>query len=197
MSGLSTKHVVLGLVVERAGYGYDLQQRIDARLGFLGLCESAVYKILERLEAEGWIEEADQRRIGVTRRGAPRVMYRATGLGRERFKEWIAAPCERAVLRDELQAKLTVADQEDLPDLLAITAAQERGCLIELAELRLRQPVLAHAVELDVSWHDAATLMVDDFRLRALQTLVEWLDVICELMEERIRRTSETTRRSA
>ena len=52
--------------------------------------------------------------------------------------------------------------------------------------------MLAHAVEPDVPWHDAATMMVDDFRLRALQTLVEWLDAICELMQERIRRMSET-----
>ena len=115
MSGLSTRHVVLGLLVERPGYGYDLQQRIDARLGFLRLSESAVYKILERLEREAWIEEAGQRRIGITRRGAPRVMYRATALGLDQFRAWMATPCERALLRDELQAKLTVADPEDLP----------------------------------------------------------------------------------
>jgi DNA-binding PadR family transcriptional regulator len=197
MSGLSTRHVVLGLLVERPGYGYDLQQRIDARLGFLGLSESAVYKILERLEREGWIEEAGQRRIGITRRGAPRVMYRATPLGRDHLKAWMTTPCERAVLRDELQAKLTVADPHDLPDLLAIAEAQSRECLVELAELRLRQPVLASAAELDVPWHEAATMMVDDFRLRALQTLVDWLDAICTLMKERIRRAAVTARQSA
>ena len=103
----------------------------------------------------------------------------------------MATPCERAVV-DELQAKLTVADPEDLPELLTIAEEQGRQCLTELAELR--KPVLGHVVELDVPWHDAATMMVDDFRLRALQTLVEWLDEICDLMEERIRRTSETTR---
>jgi len=90
-----------------------------------------------------------------------------------------------------------VADPEDLPDLLAIAKAQARECFTELAELRLRQPVLPHAVELDVTWHDAATIMVDDFRMRALQTLVDWLDAICQLMEERTRRAAETARQSA
>ncbi len=188
MSGLSTRHVVLGLLVERPGYGYDLQQRIDARLGFLGLSESAVYKILERLEVEGWIEETGQRRVGATRRGAPRVMYRATTLGRERFKQWMAAPCERPVMRDELQAKLNVAEPTDLPELLGVAEAQAQACLTELAALR--RPALAQLAEPDMPWHDAATLMVDDFRLRALQTQVDWLDAICELLEERIRRTS-------
>lgn len=188
MSGLSTRHVVLGLLVERSGYGYDLQQRIDARLGFLGLSESAVYKILERLEAEGWIEEAGERRLGATRRGAPRVMYRATPAGRECFKRWIAAPCERAVLRDELQAKLNVAEPEDLPELLASAEAQSRQCLAELAALQ--RPVLAAVVEPEVPWRDAAMIMVDEFRLRSLQMLVDWLEAICELMEERLRRTA-------
>jgi DNA-binding PadR family transcriptional regulator len=189
MSGLSTRHLVLGLLVERAGYGYDLQQRIDARLGFLGLSESAVYKILERLETEGWIEEVGPRRIGITRRGAPRVIYRATPLGHERFKEWMAAPCERVLLRDELQAKLNVAEPADLPQLLAIAEAQSRTCLRELAELG--SPVITCASEPTVPWRDAATMMVDDFRLRSLQTLVAWLDSICVLIAERIRRTSE------
>lgn len=189
MSGLSTRHVVLGLLVERPGYGYDLQQRIDARLGFLGLSESAVYKILERLEHDGWIEETGRKAIGATRRGAPRVMYRATALGRERFAAWMATPCQRAVLRDELQAKLNVADPRDLPELLAAAEAQGRECLGELAALQ--RPALAQAVERDLPWQDTATLMVDDFRLRYLQMLVDWLDGICELLEDRIRSTAE------
>jgi DNA-binding PadR family transcriptional regulator len=175
-------------LVERPGYGYDLQQRIDARLGFLGLSESAVYKILERLEAEDWIEEAGRRQVGATRRGAPRVMYRATPLGRERFRSWIGDPCERAVVRVELQAKVTVAERDERPLLLAGAEAQARECLAELAGLT--RPALANAGEPDVPWRDAATMMVDDYRVRALQTLVDWLDAICELMEERIRRTA-------
>ncbi len=185
MSGLSTRHVVLGLLVERPGYGYDLQQRIGARLGFLGLSESAVYKILERLEREGWIEEMGAKQIGATRRGAPRVMYRATARGREPFEQWMTTPCERALLRDELQAKLNVADPADLPDLLAAAEAQARECLAELATLQ--RPALAQALEPQVSWQAAATLMVDEFRLRYLQMLIDWLDAICELIESRIR----------
>jgi DNA-binding PadR family transcriptional regulator len=192
MNGLSTRHVVLGLLVERPGYGYDLQQRIEARLGFLGLSESAVYKILERLESEGWIEEAGQRRLGATRRGAPRVMYRATSLGRERFKAWMSAPSARTVLRDELQAKLTVAEPHDLPELLSVAEAQAQACLTELAALR--RPALADVVEPQVPWPDAALLMVDDYRLRSLQTLIDWLDAVCELLEERIRRTPDPLR---
>lgn len=188
MSGLSTKHVVLGLLIERPGYGYDLQQRLDRRVGFLGLSENAVYKILERLETEGSIEEIGDKKVGRTRRGAPRVMYRSTTVGRERFKEWIATPCDRTVVRDELQAKLAVSHPDDLPELLAVAEAQHRECLTELGPLR--RPVLAHVADPDVPWHHAAVLMADDFKMRWLQTLVDWLDAICVLIEERIERTA-------
>jgi DNA-binding PadR family transcriptional regulator len=191
VSGLSTKHVVLGLLIERPGYGYDLTQRLDSRLGFLRLSDNAVYKTLERMEGDGWIEEMGEKRVGRTRRGAPRVIYRATDFGRERFKDWIATPSDRAVLRDELQAKLTVSDPADLPELLAVAEAQHRGCLNELAALN--RPVLAQVAEPQVPWHHAAVLMTDEFNVRWLQMLVDWLDAICELIEERIARTSDAS----
>ncbi len=161
MSGVSTKHVVLGLLVERPGYGYDLGQRLDARLGFLGLSENVVYRILDRLEDEGWIEEIGKRSFGRTRRGAARVMYGPTQSGVERFREWIAEPNDRAVLRDELRTKLVLADPGDLPRLRAAAEEQARECLAEL-EL-LRRPLLAEAASDEVPWSNAAAILVDDF----------------------------------
>ncbi|HXE45935.1 MAG TPA: PadR family transcriptional regulator [Conexibacter sp.] len=188
MSGLSTKHVVLGLLIERPGYGYDLIQRARSRFGFLGLSENFVYRTLERLEQDGWIEEIGDKRAGATRRGAPRVIYRATLVGRTRFKAWLAAPSERAVLRDELQAKLSLSDPDDLPELLAVAESQAGECIAELATLR--RPVLAHVAEPTVPWQHAAVMMVDDLNARWLQALVDWLSAICELIEERIERSS-------
>ena len=189
MSGLSTKHVVLGLLIERDGYGYDLQQRLDSRLGFLGLSENAVYRTLERLEKDGWIEEKGPKSAGATRRGAPRLIYRPTKLGRQQFKEWLATPSDRAVLRDELLAKAHVSDPDDLPTVLALAESQQRECLGELTTLQ--RPVLAGVADPDVPWNHAAVLMSDEFHMRWLQMLVDWLDAICELMEERIQRTVE------
>jgi DNA-binding PadR family transcriptional regulator len=193
MSGVSTKHVVLGLLVERPGYGYDLGQRLDARLGFLGLSENVVYRILDRLEDEGWIEEIGQRSFGRTRRGAARVMYGPTSSGIDRFREWIAEPNDRAVLRDELRTKLVLADPDDLPSLRAAAEEQARECLAELEALR--RPVLAEASDRDVPWSNAAAMLVDDFRLRWLQCLVDWLDAVCAVLDERIETVATASRR--
>lgn len=188
MSGLSTRHVVLGLLIERPGYGYDLGQRLEQRLGFLGLSENAVYRILDRLEADGWVQEIGERRFGRTKRGAARVMYAPTATGVANFKQWIAAPSDRAFLRDELQAKMAVAEPDDLPTLLDAAERQARDCLTELSAAP--RPALASATELEVPWSHAATILVDDFRFRWLQCMVDWLEAVCVVLEERIERSA-------
>jgi DNA-binding PadR family transcriptional regulator len=82
MSVLSTKHVVLGLVIERPSYGYDLQQRFNTRFRFLSLSEKVTYRVLDTLKAEGWIEPVGVKQVGKTERGAPCVIYGATERGR-------------------------------------------------------------------------------------------------------------------
>jgi DNA-binding PadR family transcriptional regulator len=184
MSGISTKHVVLGLLVERPGYGYELAQRLESRLGFLGLQPNSIYRILDRLEDDGWIVEVGKRTVGRTRRGAARVMYGPTPTGVAQLKDWIARPSDRAVLRDELHAKLVVADPADLPGLLATVERQARECLSDLASLR--RPVLADARRPDAPWPHVAAMLVDDFAARWLQCLADWLDNVSVVIEDRI-----------
>lgn len=90
------KHIVLGLLIERPGYGYDLKHRLSERFAFLELSENAVYSVLNRLEEDGWIEPEPNQRPAQTRRGAPRIRYRPTPVGRQRFKEWIRRARPRA-----------------------------------------------------------------------------------------------------
>ena len=188
MSRLSTKHVVLGLMIERPSYGYGLQQQVAERLGFLGLAESAVYKTIERLEADGLVEEVGEKQVGRTRRGAPRILYRATPEGVDQFREWMATPCHRAVVRDELHAKLALSTPADLPQLLQAIECQAEECLAELA--LLSRPSLA-AASGDVPWSAAARMMTDDFKARWLESLVDWLNAVAEVIEGRIERSAQ------
>ncbi len=111
-------------------------------------------------------------------------MYGPTASGIDRFREWIAEPNDRAILRDELRTKLVLADPDDLPRLRAAAEQQARECLGELESLR--RPLLAQASDRDVPWSNAAAMLVDDFRLRWLQCLVDWLDAVCAVLDERI-----------
>lgn len=184
MARLSTKHAVLGLMIKRPSYGYRLQQEMGERLDFLGLAESVVYKTIERLEEDGWVEEVGTKSTGQTRRGAPRILYQATAEGERQFRQWMATPSDRSVIRDELQVKLVLSNPTDLPELLKMAEDQERECLAELATLA--RPSLAVAATPDIPWGAAARMMVDDFKARWLESLVDWLAAICQVMEERM-----------
>ena len=52
---MSVKHAVLGLVIERPGYGYELIQRLEQRIEGWRPSETAVYPALRSLRAEGMI----------------------------------------------------------------------------------------------------------------------------------------------
>lgn len=126
------KYGVLGLLIERRGYGYDLVQRLARRLGIAWqLNPSAVYTALDQLEEEGLIEAAP---IGAEQsppserrqRRAGRVVYQVTELGEAEFRAWLSRPSERVdPIRSELQLKVALAGPDNVPPLLASIAHEE------------------------------------------------------------------------
>lgn len=180
MSGLSTKHMVLGLVVERPTYGYALQQQITERFGFLHLARSAVYKTLQRLEEDGLVQQRGQQRVRPSDRVAPRLLYGATPDGVSEFKQWMAAPSERAVLRDEFQTKLALATPENLPELLETAEAQLAACAADLATLTRPSPTAAQPY--GTPWGAVAHILLEDFNVRWLEGTVDWLSSTVEVI---------------
>lgn len=193
MTRLSTKHVVLGLMVDRSTYGYRLARDVSDRLGFLAIGESSVYKLLERLEMDGWVEETGERTIGRTRRGAPRVLYRATDEGVEQFRRWLHAPSGRAIVRDELHAKLALSQPDDLPQLLRAVEEQMADAANDLASLT--RPSLSASATDALPWDAVARMMLDDFKARSLEALVDWLGSVTEVIEQRIAQGGEASPR--
>ncbi|HET7341991.1 MAG TPA: PadR family transcriptional regulator [Methylomirabilota bacterium] len=137
------RYGVLGLLIERRGYGYELVQRLGARLGQAWqLNPSAVYAALDQLEDAGLIEAMPQdkaeapesaanaaaspraRRLA---RRAERVFYRATEAGVAEFDAWLARPSTRVEpIRSELALKLALARPDAVAPLLGAIAHEER-----------------------------------------------------------------------
>lgn len=136
---------VLGLLTERSGYGYDLQQRLDRfSNGDLDLSRGAVYNALAALEKERFAEAqsdtlGDQVRAR-RRRGSPRIVYEATEAGREHFATWMQAGCALPDLRDEFIWRLLAAREEDVPQLIEAATGQEQSCLEQLEEYKEQTP---------------------------------------------------------
>lgn len=190
---LSTKHVVLGLVIDRAGYGYELQQRMNRRLGFLGLSENVIYGVLDRLERDGLIEERGAKVAGQTRRGSPRVMYAATQAGQEAFRRWMATPSRPAVLREELQAKLAVSAPEHAEALIALTEHLEVEYLRELQQLAGTRR--GNLDDVDLTWDALAEILIDEAQAVRLEGTIAWLQRTRSVLQRRLGEPASEGRR--
>lgn len=184
---MSLKLAVLGLLVERRGYGYDLARRFEDRVGSgWQLNEGAIYVALDNLLREGLVQhipdDAPPPGKRRTHRGAPRVMYEATPRGGQEFEAWMASRSARAPVREELHLKLALSRVDHLPRLVEITVEQERACLERLEGYSgaLRFEELVRTVE---PWEAISAVMVRDAEIGYLQATVEWLRRIREAMQ--------------
>jgi DNA-binding PadR family transcriptional regulator len=120
---VAVKHALLGLLLERRGYGYDLMQRLEARLGpAWQLNPSTVYAALDQLEEEELIvgrQPDEEESKASTRRRVRRVVYEVTEPGKVAFEAWVARPsAQQEPIRGELQLKVAAAREEDVEALL-------------------------------------------------------------------------------
>lgn len=164
-AAMSLKHAVLALIVERRGYGYELVQRFEERVGpGWQLNPSAVYPALDQLERGGLV--AGTARHGGTRRN-PRIVYTATTAGEAALETWLRttdAPPEP--VRADLHLRITFAQREHRVALAAQLAADERA----------RADVLAHYPRpLGDGPHAAGAALVDDAVVARLRAELAWL----------------------
>jgi DNA-binding PadR family transcriptional regulator len=123
---------LLGLLLERPGYGYELAQRMNERMGpAWRLTPSSIYPVLERLESEQLVHRTVKEMSG-RQRQRERVMYHATDSAVVAFEEWLARPARKEPIRTELLAKIAVARPHDAPRLLAALDEYECDCLAML-----------------------------------------------------------------
>jgi DNA-binding PadR family transcriptional regulator len=190
---MSVKHAVLGLVIERPGYGYQLYQRLNRRVVGHEISERAVYPALNSLTRSGWIQQS--LRDGQAHR--QRVWYQATPGGRDEFQGWMRRSSDEvASLRSDLRWKLALATIEDLPDLIEQTRAQQQACVDRIEALtRAPQPVPPAWDDLD--WRPTARLLVRRSDVAHLQTQIEVLEMVSREMKDAVRRHASRTARSS
>ena len=73
--------LVLAVLKEGDTYGYQLSERIA---GIVDVAETALYPVLRRLEAQGWLGT-----YTVEHNGRLRKYYHLTGAGREKLRKYV------------------------------------------------------------------------------------------------------------
>lgn len=168
---MSVKLAVLGLLTERRGYGYDIANRLQERLGpSFRAVSGAVYVSLDQLVREQLAAEAKR----VEFRRQIKVYYEATPEGLDRFAAWMGEEPAREPLRGELYLKLAVARGEHLPLLRAELERFERDCMTQL-QAQTTAMALGPGAHEQVGWDVAARWLTDAAALERLNGDLRWI----------------------
>jgi DNA-binding PadR family transcriptional regulator len=137
---MSAKHALLGLMLHRSAYPYELADRLQRRLGPAWAVNSGqLYQTMDRLEQDGLIE-----RVGdAGERREDRHVFTITDEGVEEFERWFNGAARGARLsRRPLLVKVTLAGPGRLKAALAQIEAYELDCATRLNESsRMREAV--------------------------------------------------------
>jgi DNA-binding PadR family transcriptional regulator len=160
---------LLGLVIERPSYAYELAQRFERTYdGVLSLSSvSHVYTALGTLRDRAMIEE-----IAGTRTGRqPKPRYRATAAGVEDYREWLLGQLGEERRRQRLFVLQLAALTRNPEAALGIVSDYERECLAEAAKTPL-----AHREDgaVDGNGELVARLVAEEHRL-AVGAKLAWV----------------------
>jgi DNA-binding PadR family transcriptional regulator len=135
---MSARHALLGLLLDRAGYPYQLADRLQRRLGPAWEVNSGqLYQTVKSLERDGLIERVRS----AAGDHEDRHVFAITDEGVSEFERWFdQAPDTVRLPRRPLLVKITFAGPRHLKDALSKVDAYERECARRLAETaRLRE----------------------------------------------------------
>jgi DNA-binding PadR family transcriptional regulator len=164
---------LLGLVIERPGYGYELFARYQRDYGesLPITSESQIYRGLDRLVERGLAEEMPAELAeGSPGERQPKPHYRATPAGLRRYADWLVA--EVWTSRNRAQALIRqLGSLSETPRLaLEVLDFYEERCLREQRSVRSSPEETAAPGRSGL----IARLLDEDRRL-ALQAILAWL----------------------
>jgi DNA-binding PadR family transcriptional regulator len=178
---MSAKHAVLGLVIERPGYGYQLAQRLDERFGSSGFALSGVYSALDQLSRDELVRSAGEIAPAPGSRSAPRTVYEATEEGVDHFEGWMLDASSTPPLRDELHMKIALCRPHNVPRLIDMVSGQELVCLGRLADLK--QLAGQHSGS-SRDWSRLMRMLAAEAEVAFWNARIEWLQNARELLEQ-------------
>src|SRR4029077_5192202 len=131
---------VLGLVIEKPSYGYEISQRFDRRFGgFLQTSgRSRIYAALATLEKAQLVERmAGMPSTEVSRGAKAGDQYRATASGARAYRGRLAQRIRDDPQRVELLGRMTLAAIQGIDAALELIDQFEQECLREARDLAL------------------------------------------------------------
>lgn len=127
---LSASMAVLGLVIEEPDCAAGIAQRLAKRFRPARFAPSTAHMALPRLEDQGFVRRVELDDAA----DPPQCSYEATPSGIARFRRWLrTCPASLPALREELHARIDLAQPTDLERVIAIADSERLACEREYA----------------------------------------------------------------
>lgn len=107
---MALEHAILVSLLEKPGSGYELARRFERSIGYFWTAtHQQIYRVLKRMENDGWIDVRD-----VPQQGRPdKKEYSVADLGRAALSSWLRDPIEPESVRHDLAVKIRGAAFDD------------------------------------------------------------------------------------
>ncbi|CAL9641293.1 PadR family transcriptional regulator [Streptomyces sp. enrichment culture] len=100
---MALDHAILVSLLEKPGSGYELARRFERSIGYFWTAtHQQIYRVLKRMESDGWVEVRD-----VAQYGRPdKKEYTVAAPGRAALSAWLHRPTEPESVRHDLAVKV-------------------------------------------------------------------------------------------
>lgn len=116
---MALEHAILVSLLEQPGSGYELARRFERSIGrFWTATHQQIYRVLKRMEADGWVTAVD---VGQDGRPDKRD-FTVSATGRDVLAGWLREPVQPEAVRHDLAVKVRGA---------AFSSAAGRAALID------------------------------------------------------------------
>jgi DNA-binding PadR family transcriptional regulator len=107
---MALEHAILVSLLEKPGSGYELARRFERSIGYFWTAShQQIYRVLKRMEADGWIDARE-----VAQEGRPdKREHSVTAPGRAALSAWLHEPVEPESVRHDLAVKIRGAAFDD------------------------------------------------------------------------------------
>jgi len=171
---LTIELALLGYLRPGPLHGYQIYQQLGDPAGLKPvwyLKQAQLYALLAKLEEAGFIRGSIQQQEA---RPARRV-FRLTETGQEAFQNWLFSPVQKPrQMRQEFQVKQYFARREGREAYERLIAMQRQTC----QEWQASQ----EAISDQVSPGSTYFWLVEQFRIRQIQAMLDWLDLCQETL---------------
>jgi DNA-binding PadR family transcriptional regulator len=187
------REIVLGLLIERPGSGYQLEKRLRERFDSSDYAQGTARQTLSRLQELGFARPATA--AARVPRSREATLWEATPAGVGAFRAWVRESVSTPPVREELHAKIALCQPRDLPRLIEVVREAERVCVFQLQAMNRRLRARREALPAR-DWAATMDLAVAAGETAWWDSRIKWLQGVRVFLDQELARISSEPRRS-